>query len=69
MANPTDGRASITRYRGVLITHHEPIVLRDDAGQEFASVEFSFTVGGMPMMAETIEIAWQMIDSALGQVN
>jgi hypothetical protein len=67
LTTPIRDQTTAANYRGVSIMRHAPMVLRDDAGQEIAAVPYSFTVDGMPMMAETLEIAYVMIDSALNE--
>ena len=56
----------MTHYRGVFITHHAPFVFCDSAGNHVASMAYSFTVGGSPRMAKTIEEAHLLIDESLG---
>jgi hypothetical protein len=65
MVKRADGKRTVISYRGISITKHPPMVLRDEVGQEIAVVPFSFSVNGLPMMAETLEIAYEMIDGAL----
>jgi hypothetical protein len=61
-----DDQASVTTYRGVVITRHPPMMFRNKRGKKLSLVTCSFSVSGVAMAAESMAKARKLIDEALG---